>query len=186
MIRTSAWTLRGKTHFLLCQCLCPAQVTRNVGLIKRENKMNKIVMYLALSLLASSSIIGCTSNKQTSRIPEQCEQKGITSGTSKKPDVMKTFGAPTSKEIDADGTERWIYSSKGKQSIQTMWVRTPIQEEIQNAPDMKITEEVRGEGTNQVQKVLIIPENIETEVVQNLIITFNGDTVAGLAHTIGD
>ena len=35
--RTRAWTLRGKTHFLSCRTLCPAQVTPNVRLINMSD-----------------------------------------------------------------------------------------------------------------------------------------------------
>lgn len=144
--------------------------------------MNKTIIHLALSLLVSSSIIGCTSNKQNSACSEQTE---ITTGKSTKADVLRIFGTPQNKEIDG-GTERWIYSSKGKPSIQTAWVRTPVKKEMRNLPNIKVTEEIRGEGTNQVQKVIITPENMEEEVMHQRIVTFDGDTVSNLTFTIGN
>ncbi len=145
--------------------------------------MNKTIIHLALSLLISSLIMGCTSNKQNSTCSEQTQ---ITSGKSTKADVSRIFGSPQNKEIDDDGTERWIYSSKQKQSIKTAWVRTPISEEMRNLPNMKVTEEIRGEGTNQVQKVIITPENMEEEIMHKRIVTFDGDTVTGLGMKIGN
>ena len=59
--RTRAWTLRGKTHFLSCQGLCPAQVTPNVRIIKM-----KICHPIILAVVAI--MCSCVSNNHSGSV----------------------------------------------------------------------------------------------------------------------
>lgn len=85
------------------------------------------------------------------------------------------FGTPQSKEIDGNEKEQWVYNSTI--SNESMWVRSPVSDEIKNSPNMNVTAETKDKGGEKLQKVIMLPKNAGREVMAKYVITFEGDIV---------
>lgn len=130
-------------------------------------------------------LLGCTSTdtSQSCTTPEQTETLKITKGQSKKQDVIKIYGEPQNKEIDSSGIERWIYHDETNDSVQTMWVRTPVPEGILKIPNIEVTPETKVDGNETLQKIIFPPKG-DDEPRMNRVVIFDGDTVKEMTYKI--
>lgn len=136
--------------------------------------MRKTTVRIMLGALLIISLVGCANTRSSNTSSEQVKKPEAVKQS--KHDVMKLFGQPQTKEIDKDGTERWIYPSKIiKRPAMTAFLRAPLPEGTKLPSDTVVTAET--DGTNQISKLTITPKPEEPKVLQEMVVTFDGDTV---------